>query len=189
MKNIKCEICGNIISYDETPAQETPSIQDMLTEILLNTQEQCTLVDTMLRTQINLKDEQINKLHSELQFYKDDHSSKFINQVMKAVIKVRKDMTKRTAAQDWAEMSAAELRREYAYVLDDLTDLLEQQNIDPYETSVGEPFNASKHQVHKIVPTEDETLDKTVARSVSEGYTKGDKVLLVERVDVYQYKQ
>lgn len=193
MKQVKCDVCGNEIVIEEvpaaeTPTPETPSTHDLLTEILLNTQEQCTMVDGMIRNQINLKDEQIDKLHNELQFYKDDHSSKFINQVMKAVIKVRKDMMKRTASQSWEELSVAELKREYEYVLDDLTDLLEQQNIDPYETPAGEPFSAAKHQVRKIFPTDDESLDKTIKESISEGYTKGEKILIVERVDVYQYK-
>lgn len=193
MKQVKCDVCGNEIVIEEVPAAEapvpeTPSTHDLLTEILLNTQEQCTMVDGMIRNQINLKDEQIDKLHSELQFYKDDHSSKFVNQVMKAVIKVRKDMLKRTASQSWEELSVAELKREYEYVLDDLTDLLEQQNIDPYETAAGESFSAAKHQVRKIIPTDDESLDKTIKESVSEGYTKGEKILIVERVDVYQYK-
>ena len=198
MKQVVCSVCGNEIMVEEVAAEkiaaeevatsEGLSTHDLLTEILLNTQEQCTMVDGMIRNQINRKDEQIDKLHSELQYYKDDQASKFVNQVMKAVIKVRKDMMKRTASQSWEEMSVAEVKREYEYVLDDLTDLLEQQNVDPYETAAGEPFSAAKHQVRKIIPTDDEALDKTIKESISEGYTKGDKVLIVERVDVYQYK-
>ena len=198
MKSMKCEVCGNVIECEQIPLPEVPaeqitereelSVQDKLTEILLNTREQCTMIDDMIRNQVNLKDEQIDKLHSELQYYKDDQASKFINQVMKAVIKVRKDMRKRMASKDWEEMSAAELKREYGYVLEDLTDLLEQQNIDAYETAPGEPFHAARHQVQKLEPTSDAALDKTVKQSFSEGYIKNGKVLIVERVIVYQYK-
>lgn len=193
MEKIKCDVCGHEMDIPQMPAeeavpQEETNSHDILTEILYNTQEQCTLVDELIRNQINLKDEQINKLHSELQYYKDDQASRFINQVMKAIIKVRKDMLKRTASESWVEMSAAELQREYEYVLDDLTDLLEQQNIDPYETQPGEPFNPAIHQVQKLEITNDPALDKRVMRSYSEGYTKGDKPLIVERVIVYQYK-
>jgi molecular chaperone GrpE (heat shock protein) len=193
MKQIKCDVCGNEILVERAPAEEAvvpeiPDTQGILSEILLNTQEQCAMVDGLIRNQINLKDAQIDKLHSELQYYKDDQASKFINQVMKAVIKVRKDMLKRTTSRSWDEMSAAELKREYEYVVDDLTDLLEQQNIDPYETAPGEPFDASRHQVFKLEPTDDASLDKTIQKSVSEGYTKNGKVLIVERVIVYQHK-
>lgn len=194
MGQVKCDVCGNVIQYEEMreqscTEQETTDVHGMLTEILLNTREQCVMVDDMIRNQIDLKDEQIDKLHTELQYFKDDQASKFINQVMKAVIKVRKDMLKCKESQKWEEMTEAELRREYGYVIDDLTDLLEQQNIDPYETDEGESFDASKHQVFKLERTEDPSLDKTIKKSVSEGYTKNGKVFIVERVIVYQYKR
>lgn len=193
METVICEVCGSEIEVKQTVAEEQPAVQpqednEILSEILLNTQEQCTMMDTMIRNQIKVKDEQINKLHNELQFYKEDHSSRFINQVMKAVIKVRKDMLKRVSSQAWEEMSAAELQREYEYVVDDLTDLLQQQNVDPYETEPGEPFDPARHQVQKLEATDDPALDKCVKCSVNEGYTKGDKVFIVERVVVYQYR-
>lgn len=193
METVICEVCGSVVEVKTAAPEEQPAPQpqegnEILAEILLNTQEQCTMMDALIRNQIQVKDEQINKLHSELQFYKDDHSSRFVNQVMKAIIKVRKDMQKRATSPDWVEMSAAEVQREYEYVLDDLTDLLQQQNVDPYETQPGEPFDAARHQAQKIEITDDPALDKCVKRSVSEGYTKGDKVFIVERVVVWQYK-
>ena len=89
MKQIVCEVCGNNIYYEEAPVEETaaPEAQetqdtqetrDILTEILLNTREQCVMIDGMIRNQIDLKDAQIDKLHSELQYFKDDQASKFI---------------------------------------------------------------------------------------------------------------
>lgn len=205
MQKIKCDVCGHEIELDqpiadEVPASQTPepsqapetpeefSTNDMLTEILLNTREQCTMVDTLIRNQIHVKDEQINKLYSEMQFYKEDHASRFINQVMKAIIKVRKDMIKRASSPEWLEMSVSQVQREFEYAIDDLTELLEQQNIDPYETDPGELFDVSKHQVHKLEPTDDPELDKRIKQSFHEGYLKNGKVFIVERVIVYQYK-
>lgn len=65
--------------------------------------------------------------------------------------------------------------------------MMEQQNIDPYQTNAGEPFDASIHQP-KLEATDNPALDKTIKESLSEGYRKRDKVLLPERVAVYQYK-
>lgn len=192
MKQIKCAVCGNEIDIEETPVQENPADmlcpQDMLNEILLNTREQCTMVDGMIREQIKRKDEQIDKLHSELQYYKDDQATRFINQVMKGVIKVRKDMVKCRSSREWETMSEQELKREYGYILDDLSDLLEQQNIDSYRTAPGERFDRSIHQIQRIEPTDDPALDKTIKQSTGEGYTKSGNVLIAERVIVYQYK-
>ena len=166
---------------DEIGAEE-------LSEILLNTQEQCQMVDNLIRNQIQVKDALIDKLHEELEYYKKDSADRFIDQVMKAVIKVRKDMMRQMHAEGWTSKTADELRKEYGYIFEDLTDLLEQQNIDAYETDAGKPFDASRHQA-KLEQTEDPGLDKMVKESVSEGYMKGQKVLIPERVIVYQYKQ
>ena len=158
-----------------------------LFEILLNTREQGQMMEQLIKNQIEVKDEMINKLHKELDYYKQDAADRFIDQLMKAVIKVRKDMTRLTTSDVWEEMSADDLRREYQYCLEDISDLLEQQNIDPFNSEPGDDFDASIHQA-KVEATDDASLDKKVKESISEGYKKGDKVLIPERVIVYQYK-
>ena len=145
------------------------------------------MVDAMIRNQIEVKDAMINKLHDEMQYYKDDHAGRFIVQVMKAIIKIRKDMVKKIASDFWTDADANTVRKEYEYLLDDLTDLLQQQNIDPFTTNEGELFDAAKHQVFKIEITDDEKLDKHIKKSINEGYTQKDRLLIPEKVIVYQY--
>lgn len=160
---------------------------DELLEILLNTREQGQIMEQLIKNQIEVKDALINKLHEELEYYKQNAADRFVDQVMKGVIKVRKDMIRLTTSDEWDKMSADELRKEYRYTLEDLTDLLEQQNIDSYQSNEGDFFDAAIHQA-KIEVTEEKELDKTVKESISEGYKKGSKVLLPERVVIYQYK-
>ena len=157
-------------------------------EILLNTREQGQMMEQLIKNQIEVKDAMISKLHKELEYYKQEAADRFADQLMKAVIKVRKDMVKLMASGKWDEMSREDIQREYTYIFEDLTDLLEQQNIDSYKTEPGELFDASIHQP-KIEVTDNPELDKTIKESLSEGYKKRDKVLLPERVVVYQYKK
>lgn len=165
---------------DETQAGE-------LLEILLNTREQGQMMEQLIKNQIEVKDEMINKLHKELEYYKQDSADRFVNQLMKAVIKVRKDMSKLISSEKWNGLTEEELKREYQYIMEDITDLLDQQSVYPYESEPGDDFDASIHQP-KLEPTVDMALDKKVKESISEGYKKGDKVLIPERVIVYQYK-
>lgn len=158
-----------------------------LLEILLNTREQGQIMEQLIKNQIDVKDEMINKLHKELDYYKQDAADRFVVQLMKAVIKIRKDMTRLITSAGWEKMSADDLRREYTYCLEDITDLLEQQNVDSFRSEPGDEFDASIHQV-KIEVTEDFSLDKKVKESIAEGYRKGDKVIIPERVIVYRYK-
>ena len=159
-----------------------------LLEILLNTREQGQMMEQLIKNQIEVKDDMINRLHKELEYYKQESADRFVDQLMKAVIKVRKDMIKMINSSKWDAMSREDLQREYTYIFEDLTDLLEQQNIDPYQTEPGETFDASIHQP-KLEVTEDPKLDKTIKESLAEGYRKRDKVLLPERVVVYQYRE
>ncbi len=162
--------------------------QDEIEEILLNTREQGEMIENLIKHQIEVKDEMIEKLHKELEYYKQDAAEKFIDQVMKAIIKVRKDMGKLIASEKWNTMTSENLQEEYRYIFEDLTDLLEQQNVDAFTTAAGDGFDASLHMA-KIEKTKDPSLNKTIKESISEGYKKGEKVLLPERVIVYQYNE
>ncbi len=178
---------ANVNESTSEGANEEISSGEIL-EILLNTREQGQMMEQLIKNQIEVKDEMINKLYKELESSKQDVADRFTDQLMKAVIKVRKDMNKRLGSAEWESLSADEIRKEYQYTFEDLTDLLEQQNVDAYTTAVGEPFNPAIHQ-SKIEATDDPARDKTVKQSLAEGYRKGDKILLPERVIVYQYKE
>lgn len=182
------DLSEKIISQSEEALEGLNETQaEELLEILLNTREQGQMMEQLIKNQIEVKDEMINKLHKELDYYKQDSADRFVNQLMKAVIKVRKDMSKLISSEKWNGMTEEDLKKEYQYVMEDITDLLEQQNVNPYESEPGDDFDASIHQP-KLEPTTDIDLDKKVKESISEGYKKGDKVLIPERVIVYQYK-
>lgn len=172
--------------YDELD-KEIKKIGGLCEEIVLNTQEQGQTIDKLIKNQINVKDEMINKLHSELSYYKKDQADRIILQLIKEVIKIRRDMMKIISSDKWTEMTVDDLRAEYQYSLDDITDLLDRQNVEPYSSKTGDDFDRAIHEA-KIEITDDPSLDKKVKESRSEGYTRGDKVILPEKVVVYQYK-
>lgn len=183
------ELSGKIISESEkaiSDSQESPNSKE-LKEFVLRAREQGQMIEQLIKNQIEVKDEMINKLHKELEHYKQGEADRFVDQVMKAIIKVRKDMAKRIADPAWNEKTVEEIQKEYVYTFEDLTDLLEQQNIDEYSTDSGSPFDPAIHQA-KIEQTDDPALDKTIKESLNEGYKKNGKVLLPERVVVYQLK-
>lgn len=175
---------------EEEITKETEEMQEsrenQLHEILLNTQEQCQMMEQMIRKQIEVKDQLIDRLHTELEYYKQDAADKFVDQLMKAVIKVRKDMKLRMQSDKWKMMSGEELRREYQYIFEDLTDLLEQQNVDEYESEPGDEFEPMIHQARAEM-TQEKELDRKIKQSLSAGYKRNGKVMIAERVAVYQY--
>ena len=163
------------------------NIQVKVLEYLEKIDEQCSQLDNLMVNRIQVRDELINRLHEELDYYKKDSASKFENQLLKAVIKIRQSMKKKINGGFFGGKGAEQILQEYVYAFEDLTDLLEQQICDEIETQPGESFDPAIHQA-KLETTDDASLDKTVKCSISSGYKKNGKVLIPERVIVYQYK-
>lgn len=176
------ELTSTVTEQFSTPEQNM--ILDEITDIKKEIED----INIRFTNQMQVKDDLLNKLHQELEYYKKDHASKFENQLLKAVIKIRHDMKQKLASASLENCSAGELLKEYTYIFQDITDLLEQQNCDEIISQPGDIFDPAIHQA-KIEQTTDEALDKSVKESVREGYKKGDKVLIPERVLVYQYNK
>lgn len=172
----------------KSPDEVDKISQEDIFEILLNTREQGKIMEQLIKNQIEKKDNMIDKLHKELEYYKEDVAGKIAEQLMKSVIKVQKDMKRLISTNKWEEMTIEDMKREYQYVSEDINDLLEQQNIDSYQSYSGDDFNSSIHQP-KLEQTNVIELNKKIKESISDGYKKGDKVLIPERVIVYQYKE
>ena len=150
-------------------------------------EEQLQTMETFMKNQLETKDQMINSLHSELQYYKDEKSEKFVEQFMKSIIKIRKDMLKVLTGEQWSTMDADNLKEQYTYIFEDLTDVLQLQNIIPYSSKPGDIFDGKIHQA-KSEATDDRLLDRTIKESLSEGFKRGEKILLPERVIVYSYQ-
>lgn len=171
---------------EEALENVSPEQVDAINEILLNTQEQCQIMEQVLKKQIETKDQLIDRLHSELEYYKKDQADRLINQAMKEVIKLRNDLLKVMESEDWKKMDERKLRQVIEYLEEDITDLLQRQDIEPFTSLPGELFDPSMHSAAGMVFTEDENLDHRIQKSKSPGYTKGDRVLIHEPVVVYR---
>jgi molecular chaperone GrpE (heat shock protein) len=125
----------NVVQMDFEDESNTD--EENLLEIVLNTREQCQMMQQLIENQIKVKDEMIDKLHKELEYYKNSAADKFAEQLMKAVIKVHKDMNRLVNSDKWDSMTADDLKREYTYARDDVADLLEQQNVDAFNSAPG----------------------------------------------------
>lgn len=169
--------------------------QENLEEIVLNTREQGQMLENLIRSkieplienQIKVKDEMISKLYDELKFYKEGEAVRFENQLIKAIIKVRRNMLNYMKSNKWSNSDVDMLKDEYEGVLMDIDSLLELQNVDPYTSNPGDDFDKSIHEA-KIEITDNIELDKKIKESIKEGYKKDGKVLVTERVLVYKFK-
>lgn len=150
-------------------------------------EEQYLIIEKLIHNQIEVKDGNITKLFKELESYKAQSGNKYLDQVMKSVIKVHRDMERKIESDDWGTLTLERMEKEYQYVWEDLTDFLEENEVYSFQAAPGELFDLSKHKI-TVELTEDKNLDGRVKMSTKKGYMKADRVLILENVTVYKYK-
>ncbi len=137
------------------------------------------------------KDEIIDRLHSELQEYKQDIIKKYVLSIVMDVVKVADDIRKWLAYFRSLEVSQRDPRKLFRYVEaipSDLEDVFYWHGVKPFSQQEG-AFDPARQRAIKKIPTDDPALDKCVAHSIRPGYEWETKVIRQEMVAVYVYKQ
>ena len=136
------------------------------------------------------KDQIIDKLHQELQEYKQDIVKKHILSIVLDVVKVADDIRKWLAyfrSLDVSQRDPVKLFRYLEAIPSDLEDIFYWQGVKPYTHREG-AFNPATQRAIKKIPTDDPTKDKAVAKSIRPGYEWESKVIRQEMVAVYVYE-
>ncbi len=136
------------------------------------------------------KDEIIDRLHSELQEYKQDIIKKYVLSIVMDVVKVADDIRKWLAYFRSLEVSQRDPRKLFRYleaIPSDLEDVFYWHGVKPFSSQEGS-FDPARQRAIKKVPTDDPALDKNVAHSIRPGYEWETKVIRQEMVAVYVYQ-
>jgi molecular chaperone GrpE (heat shock protein) len=137
------------------------------------------------------KDEIIDKLHQELQEYKQDIVKKHILSIVLDVVKVADDIRKWITyfrSLDVSQRDPVKLFRYLEAIPSDLEDIFYWQGVKPYTNKEG-LFDPARQRTIKKVFTGDISKDKTIAKSLRPGYEWEGKVIRQEMVAVYVYTE
>lgn len=137
------------------------------------------------------KDEIIDRLHTELQEYKQDIIKKYVLSIVMDVVKVADDIRKWLAYFRSLDVSQRDPRKLFRYVEaipSDLEDVFYWHGVKPFSQQES-AFDPSRQRAIKKIPTDDPALDKSVAHSIRPGYEWETKVIRQEMVAVYVHKQ
>ena len=137
------------------------------------------------------KDQIIDRLHAELQEYKQNILKKHILSIVMDVVKVADDIRKWLTYFRSLEVSQRDPRKLFRYleaIPSDLEDVFYWYGVKPFSNHEG-PFDPKRQRAIKQVPTTDPTLDKCVADSIRPGYEWDTKVVRQEMVAVYVHQE
>ena len=133
----------------------------------------------------------VDRLHAELQEYKQDLLLKVLRPVFVDLIQLHDDIGKMVAAgADDAKDDdrAARLLGTMGGFQQGIEDILYRQGVEPFAVE-ADAFDPRLQRAVSTVPTEDGALNKTVAARLRKGFKAGEKVIRPEVVAVYAAKK
>lgn len=135
------------------------------------------------------KEQLIDRLHQELQTYKDGLQEQQIRPLLLDIIQTIDEVNKLIMSyQNYSpeDLDPTKLLKQLQTFPDDLKAILYRQGVDSYQ-NYETAFDAQRHRVLKREETQDAALDKKIAHSLREGYLWREKVLRPELVSVYRF--
>jgi len=175
--------------FGALPSEDTDADLD-LSACLRQIQDQLLLLQRDFEGKLKYdahKDKVIDRLHDELQEYKQDLLKKHLLTVILDVIKIADDIRKwlhHFRALEPAQRDPLKLFRYLEAIPTDLEDVFYWHGVKPFASTEG-AFDPTRQRVVKKVSTTDPSKDKTIARSLRPGYIWDDKVIRQEMVAVY----
>jgi molecular chaperone GrpE len=143
-----------------------------------------------LRAEAN-RERVIDRLHAELQDYKQDLLLKVQRPVFIDLIQLHDDVGKMMAARSSTDADpggSASFRGILESIQTAIEDILYRQGVEPFSLESGE-FDPRRQRALSTAPTDDPALNKTVAARVRKGFAAGEKLIRPELVSVYLLRQ
>lgn len=149
-----------------------------------------TLFDREIRAEAT-REKVVDRLHAELQEYKQDLLLNVLRPVFVDLIQLHDDVGKIAEAQTAATDAVPESPRLLdltRVVQQGIEDILYRQGVEPYSHD-GETFDPRRQRAVSTVPTDDPDRNKRIAVRHRKGFHSGEKIIRPEVVSVYSHKK
>ena len=126
------------------------------------------------------REQLIERLHAELQEYKEDLFLKILKSMALDLITLHDNLGKWTATDGVAPVSLADVQG-------DVEDVLDRNGFETFVVA-EETFDPRRQRALRKVPTSDAALDKRIAERLRKGFSYQGKVIRPECVAVYVFQ-
>ncbi len=146
-----------------------------------------TILDREVRAEAT-RERVVDRLHAELQEYKQDLLLKVQRPIFVDLIQLHDDIGKMIEAMGDGDSDHAGPRRIHLQSIQTaLEDVLYRQGVEPF-TVETDTFDPRRQRAIATVPVDDPNLNKTVAARVRKGFQAGDKLIRPELVTVRTFR-
>ena len=185
-KEENSEVENNIVELESEKANK--EVLDKLNELDLKLVKMNELFMNKIQN-IDFERNVTDKLHKELQEYKNDLYFKLIKPFVIDLINIRESIRRNLINfTELTEENKIELLRSYS---EEIEISLENNDIEIYETNLEEDnsLNTQKQKIVKQTEVSEKELHGKVIKAISNGYKYQGKVIFPEKVEVSVYKE
>ena len=131
----------------------------------------------------------VDRLHAELQDYKQDFLLKVQRPIFIDLIQLHDDIGKMIDSQPAEDVDkTAAVRTTLESIRTAIEDILYRQGVEPFRNE-GDDFDPRRQRAVTTVPTDDPLRNKTIAARLRPGFQAGDKLIRAEIVSVHTLKK
>jgi molecular chaperone GrpE len=134
-----------------------------------------------------VKQQQIDRLHAELQEYRTDLIAKTNRPIVNGLIRLHDDIGKlieRQKSKPTEQWEPGTFFKEVGNIQEDIGIILDQNGVAAF-TEPDETFQPRRQRAIKNIPTSDDKLVGKIAERLRSGFEQGDEIIQKERVAVY----
>lgn len=124
----------------------------------------------------------VDRLHAELQEYKNDLFMKVMRPLILDLIQLHDDMGKRIETDPGSTVA-----QELNLYRQGIEDALYRQGVEPFQADDG-PFDPRRQRAIRTEPTDNPDLSKHIANRIRPGFKSGDRIIRLELVSVFTHK-
>jgi molecular chaperone GrpE len=169
-----------------TAPNQLPFILEALSAVELAMQRRFDALQQTFEREVRAessREKVIDRLHAELQEYKNDLLLNTLRLVFIDLIQLHDDIGKIVSSNESADVARLlDLMRGFQQGIEDI---LYRQGVEPYQNLTAETFDPRTQRAYATVPNDDPTLAKLVAARLRKGFKAGEKIIRPEIVSVY----
>ncbi len=130
----------------------------------------------------------IDRLHEENQRLRQGELQQAILPIFRDLVRLYDDLKQTTLGYgSRAEVTPEQAARDFGCFAEMVTDILYRHGVERYEAREGDLFNPKEHRVLGAVTTPEQVKDRTIARSIRDGFRTETRPVRLLEAEVYRY--
>lgn len=174
------ENTNNLVDTENTEHQDENKILKKLNELT-------GLFEQKIQTD-EWKNQKYDEMHSLMLKYQDDILGKMIDPLLKSLIQLNDSIER--DRKHYSKSDEQITKDEIVDILDGISEqinaILFDYDIEEYSAGM-DVVDAKEQKMFKAIATDKEELNNHVAEILNKGYKKNNKIIRMERVNIYKY--